>query len=239
MYWAMSTINPEEITQEKCLYDIFKKSLRMQYNRFNLLVVIFAVVSLSAYCAYTDDSTYTIIRKIRWMSDMGMSFVTNILGFLVAGFTIYATITDKSLFLHMAKISHPDYKVSYLKYSIFTFMYVFIMYIAFLLFCFATRILFDSHGTVPSLLKLNHVSYKNIKFICINTLFVILGAWITYLILLLKSFAFNIYHVVTVSIRWEYELQQLKLDEILQHQQALNLSEQQNQPSQDSIQGHT
>lgn len=203
----MSEELAKEITQEKSLYDIFKKSLKMQYNRFNLLVLFLSLVVLICYCLYTDDSSYSIIKKVRWMSDIGMSFVANILGFLVAGFTIYATITDKNLFVHMSKIEHPKYKISYLKYSLFNFMYVFVIYISFLMFCFAIRILFDSHGTIPTLLKLNHLHSPAIKGIGVKGLFILLGVWITYLILLLKSFAFNIYHVVTVSIRWEYENQ--------------------------------
>lgn len=64
---------------------------------------------------------------------MGFSFSINTLGFLIAGFTIFATISKPRMMLAMMGHTNKETGLPTLKYNFFAFMQVFIAYIVFAL----------------------------------------------------------------------------------------------------------
>ena len=134
---------------------------------------------------------------------MGFSYAISILGFLIAGFTIFATLTKPDLLLRMMDKIHEDTGLTYLKYNYFVFIRVFIFYLLIsalylfgILFCgedgFVTKLI----GLIPEcgIIKINLIK---ISYICLTTSMV-------FLVLLLKVFIFNIYHITMNNLRWEH-----------------------------------
>ena len=104
----------------------------------------------------------------------------------------------------MAAIEEPRSKLSYLKYNFFAFMKVFIDYLCFCGLCVAIKLAAFPNGPVTSLLllmpgdELTRLWLARIGFVLVAAAFV-------YVLLLLKSFVFNIHHVVMTALRWSME----------------------------------
>lgn len=201
---ASTGFDTKDLTKEKKLWDIYVASRRIPFSKFNAittLIVFFALVANSWLTAQSIDETIEIVRKL---SDSGLAISLNTLGFLVAGFTIFATVSQPSLSLRMSEIIHPDSGLSYLKHNYFIFFRVFIFYIAFSIFCLFIIIFGHKGGLIPLL-----VSYSpypaNIKFMVTKISYVLLFTGYYFLIMQLKSFVFNIYHAVMTSLRWKAE----------------------------------
>ena len=124
-----------DLLKEKKLWDIYLSSRRIPYSRFNVIttLVIILLLVLKVWCCNTTiDET---IETIRRFGELGLNITLNTLGFLLAGFTIFATVSQPLLLVSMAKINHPDSGLSYLKHNFFIFMRVFIYYLTFAAFC--------------------------------------------------------------------------------------------------------
>jgi hypothetical protein len=191
----MHEFNPSEITKEIGLLDVYKASRsNLPRNRINDFSTLIVFSGLLTYSFASHESNFILAEKVRKWSELGFSFSSGILGFLIAGFTIFATVSDKS-------------GLSYLKYNFFSLMYVFIAYLGFAMLCLLV-ILFGSNSGLVSImvnLLLNSIYLLTIKRCLICTGIVVLGTWFFYSIMLLQSFIFNIYHIVMTAIRWEFE----------------------------------
>ena len=162
---------------------------------------------LIIYAFFSNETSSSLLEKVRKWAEMGFSFSAGILGFLIAGFTIFATVSDKSLFVEMAKIVDTKSGLSYLKYNFFTLMYVFIAYVGFAVLCLLIQLLGGSSGFLSILVR--WVSFDNnflmTKRILSGVSIVVVGTYFFYVLIILQSFIFNIYHIVMTSIRWEIE----------------------------------
>ena len=195
--------NPSELTQEKSLWDIYLSSRRIKTTNFNKVVLISTFVLSAIYVFFLQDDTGKILSDCRQLTQIGFSYAISILGFLIAGFTIFATLTKPDLLLRMMDKIHKDTGLTYLKYNYFVFIRVFIFYLGIsalylfgILFC-------GEGGFIPNLIKFIPESDAirpnliRISYVCLTTSLV-------FLVLLLKVFIFNIYHITMNNLRWEY-----------------------------------
>lgn len=204
----MNEFNSDELTEEIGLLDIYKVSRsklpRSRINDFSTLAIF---TMLIIYAFFSNETSSSLLEKVRKWSEIGFSFSAGILGFLIAGFTIFATVSDKSLFVEMSKIVDKKSGLSYLKYNFFTLMYVFIAYVGFAVLCLLIQLLCGSSGFLSILVR--WVSLDNNFLISKRILsgvgIVVVGTYFFYVLIILQSFIFNIYHIVMTSIRWEIE----------------------------------
>jgi len=201
---ANSEFDAKDLTKEKRLWDVYVASFRIPFSRFNALttlIVFLALVTNSWLTAQPIDETIIIVREL---SDTGLVTSLSTLGFLLAGFTIFSTVSQPNLSLKMAEIKHPDSGLSYIKHNYFIFLRVFIYYILFSVFCLLIIMYGHKGGLIPLL-----VSYSpypdNVKFAVVKISYVLLFTGYYFLIMQLKSFVFNIYHSVMTSLRWKAE----------------------------------
>lgn len=197
----MAELDPEELTKERSLFEIFKKSSKLPSSNLNKITNFLVLTLLIVHVALTSENAHDMAERVRLIANLGLNFVVGMLGFLIAGFTIFATITDKKLFKEMAKVDAPFGKISYLKYIFFVFMQVFIYFVTFGIFCLLIILFASSKGFMT--LLLDSIPYLKIYFAKAG--FVIIGSSFFFLIMTLKSFIFNIYHTVMITIRWEFE----------------------------------
>src|SRR6056297_633588 len=100
----------ERITQEKSLLQVYWKARRVATARFNarfscgVFLMIFAALLANAYYGMPVAPYHALIEGVRIISDLGFAFTTAILGFLVAGFAIFASITKPEVFVLLAQL---------------------------------------------------------------------------------------------------------------------------------------
>lgn len=211
--------NPEDLTREKSLFGLWLASFRFRQRNFNVVITLLVALLLFQYCHLVFDQPGIALAAFRKLQTTGFAFATSILGFLIAGFTVFVTVIRIDVFLVMAK-HEKSYKVndkqrgtgeSTLKYNLSGFMVVFVHYIAYIFACLMSE-LFLQYGGLASVVVSNALTYPEVAKHALQVrgwigsiLLVTFGAWTTYLVLLLKSFVFNVYQVTVTAVRWEWE----------------------------------
>lgn len=151
----MNNFNPDDITKEIGLLDIYKASRsKLPRNKINIFSTLAVFSMLTVHAIFSNEGSISLLEKARGWAEIGFGFSAGILGFLIAGFTIFATVSDKSLFITMAKARHEKSGLSYLKYNFFALMYVFIAYLGFAILCLLIQLLGDTSGFASIMTKL-------------------------------------------------------------------------------------
>lgn len=198
----------KDLFDEKSLGGIFLKSvLRLSHSLFNTVTTCAVLALLALHALYFDTKLLSLAATVRSMADVGLSFGSSILGFLIAGFTIFATLTKPSLFIMMYKNVHPKSGLNYLKHNFFAFIEVFVVYLVFLGGCLLIKIFGGPDGALLQFLKFvacrTDSELDTLKEIVIKGAYIVTGTFLYYSLVSLKSFVFNIYHIVITSIVWE------------------------------------
>lgn len=210
----MNGCEPEELTKERNLFAIYRQLRKFPKSRFNLLSTGSVFIALVLYAMFTSESVSLIADKVRSLADLGLNFAAAILGFLIAGFTIFFTVSKLDLFISMSKIRHNATGVSWLKYSFFVFVDVFTVYLMFIAMCIFIKIFASPNGPIYLLLTMFDWNFKMASRILSRLGIVIIGTWFFYLVVALKSFIFNVYHIAVTAIRWEIEKETLREQDI-------------------------
>jgi hypothetical protein len=196
----------EETTSENSLLEIYWKARKIASSRFNLYfsiclsLIFFAIVYIDHRLKLPFFSISVVVDMIEKIGVLGFSFTTSILGFLIAGFSIFASITRPEIFVGLAKLNHEVYNISRLKFIFFNFLFVFIHYLAFLIVSFFIHLFFP--------VILSFIFNDNTQQIIPPVFLWWVGAvpltfivgWFIFLLLLLKSFIWNIYQSVILII---------------------------------------
>lgn len=196
--------NVNELTREKKLWDIYLASRRIPFSRFNIISTLIVFLLLVMNAVLSTESMIETTKFVRDMAASGFSISLSTLGFLLAGFTIFATVSQPSLSLSMAKIKNETSGLSFLKHNYFVFLRVFFYYIVFCVFSLLVVIFGHSGGLVSTIINLTP-NPDCVKFVVVKASYVLLFTGYYFLIMQLKSFIFNIYHSVMTSLRWKAE----------------------------------
>ncbi len=201
-------LNSAELTSEKRLCEIYHKSRKIPMSKFNLWSTLIVMVSLSINVWISNQSIGDMLDIIRKSAENGLSISLNTLGFLIAGFTVFATLSSPDLSLEMANHTHSESGLSYLKYNYFVLLRVFVHFIIFAGFCLAIVMYGHKNGLVSSLIASVILKYPKLSFLrdcLVEISYVLIYTGYYFLLVQLKSFIFNIYHIVMTSLRWKAE----------------------------------
>lgn len=196
----------DRATKEKSLGEVYWKARKVGSTRRNFGMAVFATV---CFCLLTAIDRYlelgvlnlsTLKLLVGQIADIGFALTTAILGFLIAGFSIFASITRPEIFAGLAKLDHKDTGLSRLQFIFFNFLLVFIHYLAFLAMSVALKL---GLPLAPSLIEALSQYFATTEIIAwwfgVGLVALLVG-WLTFLIMLLKSFIWNIYQAVLVVI---------------------------------------
>jgi len=201
-----------DITAEKNLWQILKTSFLLPKRIFNIVSTASFFVVVSCYALLSQDSSWEARNQLLSWAEKGFSFSVGILGFLVAGVAIFTAANDVSLFTHLARVRHRQSGVSYLKYNFIALMYVFIVYILLAFLCFLVQALASMSDVFDKLLiSLIYIFPRvqidaDVTFRLVNKFsYALLSTLFFYCLLLLKTFIFDLYALIMVNIRWNFE----------------------------------
>lgn len=206
-------IPASDITKEKSIFDVLKLALKLPKSRFNIKVTTAFVSALSIYATYTKRPTEYLILDIREWGELGFGFSGTILGFLIAGLALLAAV-DVRFFYYMSKRQHRC-GMSYLKYTIVSFMYVFIVYLALAFISLCIRIMLVEDGIISlALASFGALFYclnvALITEILVRVFYVFFASLLFYSLVLLTTFIFNVYYLMMSNVRWYAEGQEDK-----------------------------
>lgn len=195
--------NPEEITAEKSLWDVFKLTIKINGSKIQYAIIIMVLLFLLLNAYYLESDSNILLKEIRKWATLGFNFSFTTLCFLIAGFTIVATVSKPEMMLKMMMHIDTKTKMPILKANLIPFMKVFIGYLIFAIIYILIIIFGEEKGLLSNMFN---------KFTCLIVLrddiiritYSFIGTSFIYLLLLLKSFIFNIYTVIMTLIRWEY-----------------------------------
>lgn len=201
----MEPVSSEELLAEKNLRAVFWAARRLSVSRFNQGCTAVTILLLGAYAWLTPEDGHAIAEKVRGLADYGFGFATSILSFLIAGFTIYVTITKTELLLFLSSKRHEESGLPWIKHSTFLFLRVMAVYVLFCLLCVGVKLFGGLGGALSLLLDWSLSDPQASKRWIAKIGFVVVGAGLVHILLLLQSFIFNIYHMAMLSICWERE----------------------------------
>ena len=202
----------DRLIREKSLLAVYRKARKVASAPINAKVAwgVFVALALAlAANAWFDMPVApysSLILGIREVADAGFAFTTAILGFLIAGFAIFASITKPGVFILLAKLDHKKEDISRLQFIFFNFLLVFIHFLTFLGLCLMVKVTLYSGGPLSGALRWLAESRQLVIVIGACLMFAAMTAWLVFLLMLLKSFIWNLYQAVLVTILTEAEL---------------------------------
>lgn len=195
---------PRDLTKEKSLWAIYKTARRIPTSGFNKTTTWLIFLLLCLHCWISEQSMQSTIDLVRRNADMGLTISLSTLGLLLAGFTIFSTVTQPALSLQMAETLHKESGLSWLKHNYFVFVRVFVYFLSFATFCLLIIMFGHKDGLLATLVSFSPYE-KEVTFVLVKASYVIMFTGYYFLLIQLKSFVYNIYHAVMTSLRWRAE----------------------------------
>ncbi|MFJ2457741.1 hypothetical protein ACIOVC_04220 [Pseudomonas neuropathica] len=197
-------LNSDELLAEKNLLSIYLTARRIPSSRFNTITTWGFLITLVIQVYFFPQAIETQVEIIRKYAEFGFNAALTTMGFLVAGFTIFATLSDPDLFIKMGQKLHPETKISWLKHNFFLFVRVFIYFMIFIFLCLAIMVFGSKSGLVSSLISLSDCPTK-LRSVVAGAAHVALMTGFYFILMQLKSFIFNMHHAVMTSLKWKWD----------------------------------
>lgn len=194
--------DPRDLTSEKDLWSVFLLSRKVKPSRFSLWVTLLVASALLLTAFRFSVPTEAILRDTRKWAEIGLSYAITTLGFLIAGYTIFATVADPKMMLAMMEHTDSETGLPTLKVNHIKFMKVLIDYILWI-FIYILVVLFGQPEGLVSHLVSSLPNGGCIKDVLSRFAYVTIGASFAYLLMMLQAYVFNIYAIVMNMLRWE------------------------------------
>ncbi len=199
----------EDLTKEKNMWHILWAAKCIHAPLWQQTLFFLCVVAVLIYVCLTDTDPASLAVRLRSCLGLAFNSAVALLGFLLAGFTFFASFGDKSLFLHSAKRSHDKFnEMSWLKYFMFTFVKTIFLYFAFVILSLFTLIVGSKDGPISEMLRVVDDKWEPaFRHFVVSAGYVIFLPFFVFLLTILSSFIYNVYHVTMLSIQWEWAKQ--------------------------------
>ncbi|MDX1442844.1 MAG: hypothetical protein R3270_03585 [Gammaproteobacteria bacterium] len=198
-------VSPEELTEEKSLWQVFlvarahSSRARLRYG----LGSLFLVLAIGFYFASPALPLSTISKEFL---EVFISISAALLGFLVAGISIFLAVSDSHFLKALAKTRDSNSGESHLKFLISKLLAV-IVYILFALFIFLVLklIAFIPLDLAYSLIRFLAVDKATI-YHAANSLFMTsVVITFAFVVIELQAFVYNLYASVMMAMRFKIE----------------------------------
>lgn len=192
-FFAVMAISWKDVGDKKDLY-------------FTLILFLFCLIVSSVLYSvqpYRLSAPLAAGLAVQW-SSVGISLSSSILGFIIAGFSIFSTMTDRKLFHILAKIKKEGRGISEFKFVFYNFLYVFWHYLFYLLLCILVLVLASKGAPVWRLAK---EFYPNKIIDFLSVIFCsALAIYTIHVVFVLKNFIWNLYQSILFAIFHDAEV---------------------------------
>lgn len=193
----------EELTAESSLWQVYLMTGKIKGSRFNYYTTA-VIALLLLFNSIFFSSEKILIFSIHSWASMGFNFTVTTLGFLITGFTIFATLNKPNMLLALMNHKDPKSGLPSLKYVYGIFMQVFISFITYTVIYLMIILFTQANGPLAQIVRL--LPYSDcFKIVFVTICYSATGASLLYLVLIIKTFIFNIYSILMHALRWEYK----------------------------------
>ena len=198
----------EGLTAQKSLFEAYKFFIKFQtISKFNIRALwIFSLIL--GITLYLQDSNIDVMRGyILALSDLTIQINVSILGFLIAGYTIYISQLKRSHievllltpFTKAADPKKPDSApivTNWFKFINLDFLNVFIQCIAFTISVYMIK-------SILTCISLSDEWGNECEFSrrLLQAIYLIVSSWSLVILLFLKSFIYNLYNGIMMAVR--------------------------------------
>lgn len=183
----------EDLQKERSLWDAFVSAQCIKTSLFNFrarCIILVLACSLACWALFvaTQIPNTTLMSLIVWQSNNIFTMSVSVLGFLITGFSVFVTLSDRNLLVELAKTPYEESGLSIFKYLFFSFLVVFFVYLTSAIFSFCVGAFAQvawPYGSTP----LSERDVKGINIFAILTLSVVFCE----LAIRLKAFIWSIY----------------------------------------------
>ncbi len=211
----------DSLFKEQNLLEVYRAAPSFFQKRFNsvvvfsvgLLLTIFAVLHVMIV-PFRDAFKFPFADTFTLFANTGVALAGTILGFLIAGFAILCTILRPQTMIALQRIRNKEFDCSELRLLFLVFIDVIIQYLALLVWSIAALVFGGAKRPAASFGMLLSRVHWMLPFVLAHVLFVLWGTWFIMLALSLKSFVFNLYQSLLLSIADavdDYEREKRKL----------------------------
>lgn len=196
----------ERLLEDRSLAQVYWKARKVASSRWNTgvgwAVVLALAAGMAAFAEWCDPAVVELwtVSGIRRIASTGFAFTSAILGFLIAGFAIFAGVTKPEVFVLLGGMDHRKFEVSQLQFIFYNFLFVFIHFIGFLVVSVAVDLLLYSGGPLTSVVTWMLTLAPSARTYVLILAYSVMAGWFGFLLMLLKSFVWNLYQTIVVSI---------------------------------------
>jgi len=202
---------PDDLLKEKRLWAVYRASLRIPRSKVNISVALLFCI-MTVVLTIGGSKASEIANQLHSMATIAFGATVSLLGFLIAGFSFFATVSDKKMFCRMAEFLHKESGLSYLKYNLFIFMRVFAEYLIVCIGSLGMILVLQPNSAARETVQ-SWMSDRSwppwlqppwaFDVAMLSLMLGVLVGLFVYILMELGSFIFNVYHVVMTSIKWE------------------------------------
>lgn len=196
----------EDATSDENFSRVMASSFGVVGSKTDLAIVLALLVFGAIGVFIAQFGTHTVAQAAQtakmlqqWTAYLGRIAVS-ILGFLIAGFAVFATITRPELFHILAKFRVHGRRISEFKFVFYNFIYIFGHYIIFLALCLVISIGFVTYSPIWFAGKFMYKYSVPLMNFSTAILAVIVASYAVYILLLLRSFLWNLYQTLLFAI---------------------------------------
>ncbi len=113
----------QDLLREKSLWAVYVRSRSIPFSLLNNAAGVIVAIAIGVASCWSA-SMANVADHLSALSVLAFNTSISLLGFLLAGFSFFATVSDKSMFCRMAEVQHKESGLSYLKYNFYVFMRV-------------------------------------------------------------------------------------------------------------------
>lgn len=196
----------KEITSETSFWGLLRLVCKIPFNFENLAIplLFFVFYSLGGIIQVNKTISITVSSVVDSAKDI-VGWNYTILGFLIAGYTIFSTITSLDLSVALSQKKHPQSGISHLKHIHAIFFKTIIIF--FISGSFTLLVVFLSKNPII-IFSFREIFSSYTRKIIIALIDATNMALFIFSLMMLKSFLFNIYSSVMMSVRWKIQQDQ-------------------------------
>jgi hypothetical protein len=193
----------EKLFAEKSLTDIWKASNRIKRTSGNFVLLMLGIISLVGYAFLLPHTDASLVKAARTLVNLAFPAMLGLLGFLLAGLTIFVSGERRDILKAMALVESETSRLSVLKENIFAFIRPLIHLLAFSCLLLTALLFAEPDGGLVALVTRDSSGWA--PYLVSRCGLIATGGLVVSGLIAVKSAIRNVYHLIMTSVGWELE----------------------------------